>query len=43
MKRNASLGPDGFNVEFYQETWSWSGDDVTLLVKSFFDTGIIPP
>jgi hypothetical protein len=22
MKRNASLGPDGFNVEFYQETWS---------------------
>jgi hypothetical protein len=23
MKRNASLGPDGFNVEFYIATWGW--------------------
>jgi hypothetical protein len=36
MKRNASPGPDGLNVEFYIATWSWIGDDVCILVRSFF-------
>lgn len=42
MKRNASPGPDGFNVEFYIATWSWIGDDVANLVRSFFESGIMP-
>ena len=28
MKRNASPGPDGFNVEFYIATWDWIGQEV---------------
>lgn len=43
MKLNASPGPDGFNVEFYLATWDWIGDDVTALVRSFYQTGILPP
>jgi hypothetical protein len=42
MKRNASPGPDGFNVEFYIATWSWIGPDVVQLVRSFFQSGIMP-
>jgi hypothetical protein len=43
MKRNASPGPDGFNVEFYLATWEWIGDEVTQLVVDFYKTGILPP
>jgi hypothetical protein len=43
MKKNASPGPDGFNVGFYLSAWSWIGDDVTNLVRNFYTTGIIPP
>ena len=42
MKRNASPGPDGVNVEFYPATWIRIGDDVTELVHSFFHTGVMP-
>jgi hypothetical protein len=42
MKRNASLGPDGFNVEFYLAAWTWIGEDVVQLVRNFFRTGIMP-
>jgi hypothetical protein len=42
MKRNASPGPDGFNVEFYLATWTWIGQDVVQLVRNFFQTGIMP-
>jgi mannosylglycoprotein endo-beta-mannosidase len=42
MKRNASPGPDGFNVEFYIATWDWIGTDVVQLVRQFFITGIMP-
>jgi hypothetical protein len=42
MKRNASPGPDGFNVKFYLATWSWIGDDVAILVRSFFESGVLP-
>jgi hypothetical protein len=42
MKRNASPGPDGFNVEFYIATWEWIGQDVVQLVRNFFQTGIMP-
>lgn len=43
MKRNASPGPDGFNVEFYLATWEWIGDDVHAIINNFFHTGILPP
>lgn len=43
MKKNASPGPDGFNVGFYLSAWSWIGDDVTNVVRNFYNTGIIPP
>jgi hypothetical protein len=42
MRRNASPGPDGFNVGFYKSAWSWIGDDVTALVRNFYNTGILP-
>ena len=42
MKKNASPGPDGFNVEFYIATWNWIGDDVYQLVKKFFQTAVLP-
>jgi hypothetical protein len=43
MKRNASPGPDGFNVGFYTSAWSWIGEDVTNLVRNFYTTGNLPP
>jgi hypothetical protein len=42
MKRNASRGPDGFNVEFYLAAWEWIGNDVIQLVRRLFQTGIMP-
>lgn len=39
MRRNASPGPDGFNVS----AWDWIGDDVTNVVTSFYESGILPP
>ena len=42
MKRNASPGPDGFNVEFYIATWEWIGKDVMQLVRDFFLSGSMP-
>jgi hypothetical protein len=42
MKRNASPEPDGFNVEFYIATWEWIGQDVIQLVRTSFQTGIMP-
>ena len=42
MKLNASPGPDDFNVEFYIATWSWIGDDVTAMVRNFYQTCIMP-
>jgi hypothetical protein len=43
MKRNASPGPDGFNVEFYLATWDWIGDDVHAIINNFFINGVLPP
>jgi hypothetical protein len=43
MKRNASPGPDGFNVEFYLATWDWIGDDVHAIIQKKFHTGALPP
>ena len=42
MKKNASPGPDGFNVAFYLAAWSWTGDDVTALIRNFYITGTLP-
>jgi hypothetical protein len=30
MRKNASPGPDGFNVGFYLSAWSWIGDDCRI-------------
>ena len=42
MRKNASPGPDGFNVAFYLAAWSWIGDDITALITTFYRTGIMP-
>ncbi|XP_024016317.1 uncharacterized protein LOC112089792 [Eutrema salsugineum] len=36
MPSNKSLGPDGYNMEFYKATWSIVGKEFTIAVKSFF-------
>jgi hypothetical protein len=38
MRKNASPGPDGFNVAFYTSAWNWIGEDVTNLVRNFYIT-----
>jgi hypothetical protein len=43
MKKNASPGPDGFNVAFYLAAWSWIGDDITALIRNFYITGMLLP
>ena len=43
MKKNASPGPDGFNVAFYLSAWDWIGDDVMEVVCNFYRTGSLPP
>ena len=43
MKKDASPGPDGFNVGFYRNAWSWIAQDITHLVRTFYETGIMPP
>jgi hypothetical protein len=43
MKKRASPGPDGFNVEFYLVTWAWIGEDVAMLSRSFYETYLMPP
>lgn len=42
-EKNASPGPDGFNVGFYLAAWSWIGDDVTAFIRNFYITGTLPP
>jgi hypothetical protein len=43
MRKNASPGPDGFNVAFYISAWDWIGDDVTNVVRNFYTTATLPP
>lgn len=42
MKKNASPGPDGFNVGFYTSAWSWIGEDVKNMVRNFYIIGNLP-
>lgn len=42
MRGNASPGPNGFNVTFYRATWSWIGDDIYSLVRSFYINKWLP-
>jgi len=34
-------GPDGFNAAFYQRNWAIIGKEVTLAIKSFFQSGLL--
>jgi hypothetical protein len=43
MRRNASPGPDGFNVGFNVLAWEWIGSDVTNMATSLYNTSILPP
>lgn len=38
MKQNKSLGPDGFNVNFFLHAWDVIGEDFIKVVKNFFVT-----
>ena len=42
MRRNASPGPDGFNVAFYIGAWDWIGDDIVKVVRDFYEKGTLP-
>ncbi|PKU65724.1 Putative ribonuclease H protein [Dendrobium catenatum] len=39
---NSSLGPDGFNFEFFKSTWLITGPLVCKAVRSFFSKGYLP-
>ncbi|XP_074313875.1 uncharacterized protein LOC141649075 [Silene latifolia] len=36
---NKAPGPDGFNSQFYKDTWEITGESVTKAVKDFFTSG----
>jgi hypothetical protein len=36
MPLNKALGPDGFLVEFFKESWSVIGEGVVAAIKGFF-------
>lgn len=40
MHPDKSPGPDGMSPGFYQKYWGIVGEDVTKMVKTFFDTGL---
>ena len=40
MKKNASPGPERFNVEFYLAPWEYIGDDITKVVRDFYIQGM---
>ena len=43
MKKDASPGPNGYNVGFHRNAWRWLAEDVTQLVRTFYETGTMPP
>ncbi|GAA0167437.1 hypothetical protein LIER_22373 [Lithospermum erythrorhizon] len=42
MKGSNALGPDGFTLEFFKDTWSTTRNSVLTTVHSFFITGHMP-
>ncbi|GJN18562.1 hypothetical protein PR202_gb05734 [Eleusine coracana subsp. coracana] len=43
MKRDASPAPDGLNVAFYIAAWPWIKNEVTELIRNFYNAGQFPP
>ena len=39
LKANKAPGPNGYSAGFFKSSWDIVGKDVTLAIKSFFDTG----
>ncbi|KAF5933090.1 hypothetical protein HYC85_029261 [Camellia sinensis] len=39
LKPNKALGPDGFSAGFFKSAWSIVGKEVTLAIRSFFESG----
>lgn len=42
MPGSKAPGPDGYTTEFFKETWSVIGEDITTAVQSFFIKGFLP-
>lgn len=42
MPGSKAPGPDGYTMEFFKETWTIIGEDVTVAVQSFFVKGFLP-
>jgi len=38
LKNNKAPGPDGFNAGFFKRMWHIGGEDVIIVVSSFFQT-----
>ncbi|XP_028095882.1 uncharacterized protein LOC114295781 [Camellia sinensis] len=39
LKANKAPGPDGYSAGFFKSSWDIVGKEVTLAIKSFFDSG----
>ncbi|GAA0144253.1 hypothetical protein LIER_35895 [Lithospermum erythrorhizon] len=42
MKRDKASGPDGFNADFYRDSWEVVRGTIVEVVKTFFVTGHMP-
>lgn len=42
MHLDKSLGPDGMTHAFYQKHWAIVGNDIVVMVRKFFQDGVMP-
>ncbi|KAG7579142.1 Reverse transcriptase domain [Arabidopsis thaliana x Arabidopsis arenosa] len=41
LPRNKACGPDGFSAEFFRDSWSIIGPEVTAAIREFFSSGLL--